>query len=94
VSDRTPRVTLAVFLGRSVLLIVAQWSVLGSQERETGGFLQVRAALRGVIPYFLGWVYMCGVLQVASPEWRRDNEMKMMGSQDLIYTTVGHSLHT
>jgi hypothetical protein len=23
---------------------------------------------------------MCGVLQVASPEWRGANEMKMMGS--------------
>jgi hypothetical protein len=48
-------------------------------ERERGDFLQVRAALRGIIPYFLGWVYMCGVLQVASPEWRKANEMKMMG---------------
>jgi hypothetical protein len=60
VSDRTPRVTLAVLLGRTVLLIVAQWFVLGAgerereRERERGDFLQVRAALRGVIPYFLG----------------------------------------
>jgi hypothetical protein len=38
---------------------------------------------------------MCGVLQVVSPEWRRANEMKMMGSLlGLIYTTVGHSLRT
>jgi hypothetical protein len=36
---------------------------------------------------------MCGVLQVASPEWRRANEMKMMGFPlGLIYTTVGYSL--
>jgi hypothetical protein len=51
--------------------------------------------LRGVIPYFLRWVYMCGVLQVTSPEWRRANEMKMMGFPlGLIYTIVRHSLLT
>jgi hypothetical protein len=58
VSDRTPRVILEVLLGRTVLLIVAQWFVLGARERKTSDFLQVRAALRGVIPYFLGWIYM------------------------------------
>jgi hypothetical protein len=95
VSDRTPRDTLAVLLGRTVLLIVAQWLVLGARERETCDLLQVRAALRGVIHYFLGWVCMCGVLQVASPEWRRANEMKMMGFPlSLIYSTVVHSLCT
>jgi hypothetical protein len=30
VSDRTPRVTLAVLLGRTMLLIVAQWFMLGA----------------------------------------------------------------
>jgi hypothetical protein len=57
-SDRTPRVTLAVLLGRMVLLIVTQWFVLDAREREreTDDFLQVRAAWRGVIPYFLGWI--------------------------------------
>jgi hypothetical protein len=50
VSDRTPRDTLAVLLGRTVLLIVVQWFVLGAREREVGNFLQVRAVLRGVIP--------------------------------------------
>jgi hypothetical protein len=81
-SDRTPKDTLVVLLGRTVLLIVARWFVLGAREskRETGDFLQVRAALRGVTPYFLVWLFMCGVLQVASPEWREANEMKMMGS--------------
>jgi hypothetical protein len=56
--------------------------VLGAREskRETYDFLQVHAALRGVITYFLGWLCMCGVLQVVSPEWRGANEMKMMGS--------------
>jgi hypothetical protein len=37
--DHTPRVTLAVLLGRTMLLIVAQWFVLGARERETGHFL-------------------------------------------------------
>jgi hypothetical protein len=58
VSDRTPRVTLAVLLGGTVLLIVAQWFVLGARERETGDFLQVRAAWRGIISYVLGWICM------------------------------------
>jgi hypothetical protein len=57
-SDRTPRDTLAVLLGRTVLLTVARWFVLGARERERDAFLQIRAALRGVIPYFLGWVCM------------------------------------
>jgi hypothetical protein len=34
-SDHTPRDTLAVLLGRTVLLIVARWFVLGARERET-----------------------------------------------------------
>jgi hypothetical protein len=56
VSDRTPGDTLVVLLGRTVLLIVARWFVLEAREskRETNDFLQVRAALRGAIPYFLG----------------------------------------
>jgi hypothetical protein len=29
---------------------------------------------------------MCGVLQVASPEWRKANEMKMMGFPLGLYT--------
>ena len=67
VSDRTPRATLMVILGRTVSLIVAQWFVPGARERErekereTDNFLQVWAALRGIIPYFLGWLCMCGV---------------------------------
>jgi hypothetical protein len=52
-----------VLLGRTVLLIVARWFVLEAREREreSGDFLQVRAALRGIIPYFLGWLCMRGV---------------------------------
>jgi hypothetical protein len=38
---------------------------------------------------------MRGVLQVASPEWRGANEMKIMGFPlGLIYTTAGLSLLT
>jgi hypothetical protein len=101
VSDRTTGDTLVVLLGRMVLLIVARWFVPGAQERErvrereTCDFLQVRTALKGIIPYFLGWLCMCGVLQVASPKCRGANEIKMMGFPlGLIYTTVGHSLRT
>jgi hypothetical protein len=77
-----------VLLGRTVLLIVARWFVLGARgsKGETSDFLQVRAALGGVIPYFLGWLCMCGVLQVASPEWKEANEMKMMGFPWALYT--------
>jgi hypothetical protein len=32
--------------------------VLGAQERKTGDFLQVRVALRGKIPYLLGYICM------------------------------------
>jgi hypothetical protein len=58
VSDRTPKVTLAVLLGKTVLLTTTQWFVLGAREIETSDFLQVRAALRGIIPYFLVWICM------------------------------------
>jgi hypothetical protein len=44
-------------LGRTVLLIVARWFVLGARE-TIDNFLQVRAAWRGVIPYFLVWIFM------------------------------------
>jgi hypothetical protein len=32
-----------------------------TRERESDDFLQVWTALRGIIPYFLGWFCMCGV---------------------------------
>jgi hypothetical protein len=81
VSDRTPGDTLVVLLGRTVLLIVARWFVPGARDRkrETSDFLKVRAAVRGTIPYFLGWLCMRGLLQVMSLEWRGADEMKMMG---------------
>jgi hypothetical protein len=41
----------------------------GTRKRESSEFQQVRAALRSVIPYFLGWlcmweVFTSGVYQV------------------------------
>jgi hypothetical protein len=63
VSDYTPGGTLVVLLGRTVLPIVARWFAPKAErekerERELGDFLQVWTALRGVIPYFLGWLCM------------------------------------
>jgi hypothetical protein len=55
------RGTLVVLLGRTVSLIVARWFMPEARERGPGDFLQVRAAFRGIIPYFLGWPCMCGV---------------------------------
>ena len=52
-----PGLPLEVLLGRTVLLIVAQWFVRDAREM-IDNFLQVRAALRGVIPYFLVWIFM------------------------------------
>ena len=81
-------------MGRTVLLTVTQWFVRDARE-TTGDFLQVRDAWRGVIPYFMEWIFM-GELQLKSPEWRKANEigkwsMEMMGYPlGLIYSTVGH----
>jgi hypothetical protein len=50
-----------VLLGRMVSLIVTRWFVPEARERESSDFMQVQAALRGVIPYLLGWLCMCGV---------------------------------
>jgi hypothetical protein len=56
-----PRVTFVVLLGRMMLLIITQWFVLNARKSETDDFLQVRATWRGVIPYFLGWIYIWSV---------------------------------
>jgi hypothetical protein len=48
---------LVVLLGRTMLLTITQWFV-GVAQEMTGNFLQVRAAWRGVIPYFLVRVFM------------------------------------
>jgi hypothetical protein len=49
-----------VLLGRTVLLTVAQWFVRDAREKADN-FLQVRAALRCVTPYFLvGIFYVVG----------------------------------
>jgi hypothetical protein len=52
-----PGLPFEVLLGRTVSLIVAQWFVRDAQE-TIDNFLQVRAALRGVTPYFLVWIFM------------------------------------
>jgi hypothetical protein len=65
VSDRTPGVALMVLLGRTVSLILTRWFTLW-HERETSGFQLVRAALRSVIPYFLGWLSIWMTLQVVN----------------------------
>jgi hypothetical protein len=52
-----PGLPLEVLLGRTVLLTIAQWFVRDAQE-TVDSFLQVRAALRGVTPYFLVWIFM------------------------------------
>jgi hypothetical protein len=52
-SDRTPGVApQGVFRSRTVLPTVAQWFVPGARETVDNG-LQVRAALKYVIPYVL-----------------------------------------
>jgi hypothetical protein len=52
-----PGLPLVVLLGRTVLLTVTQWFVRDARE-TTCDFLQVRAAWRGVIPYFLVRIFM------------------------------------
>jgi hypothetical protein len=51
-----------VLLGRTVLPIVARWFVLGARE-TLDNFIQVRAAWRGVIPYFLVRIFMWWVTE-------------------------------
>jgi hypothetical protein len=48
---------LEVLLVRTVLLTVARWFVLGARE-AIDNFLQVWAAWRGIIPYFLVWIFL------------------------------------
>jgi hypothetical protein len=61
VSDHTPKDSLMVLLDRTMSMIVTRWFVPEARERESDDFLQVWAALRGIIPYFLGWLCMRGV---------------------------------
>jgi hypothetical protein len=57
VRPHTQGYPLEVLLGRTVLLTVTQRFVRDARE-TTGNFLQVWAAWRGVIPYFLVWIFM------------------------------------
>jgi hypothetical protein len=93
-----PRLPLEVLLGRTVLLTVARWFVLGARE-TIGNFLQVRAAWRGVIPYFLVWIFMWWVTGEFSSmkgarelsRWLKWMTFFMMGYPlGLIYPIVGH----
>jgi hypothetical protein len=52
-----PVLSLEVLLGRTMLLTVARWFVLGARE-TMDNFIQVRAAWRGGTPYFLVWIFM------------------------------------
>jgi hypothetical protein len=52
-----PGLPLEVLFGRTVLLTVTQWFVQDARE-TVDNFLQVRGALRCVIPYFLVWIFM------------------------------------
>jgi hypothetical protein len=54
-----------MLLGRTVLLNVAQWFMLDARER-TCNFLQAQAAWRGIIPYFLVWIFMWWVTSEVS----------------------------
>jgi hypothetical protein len=68
-----PGLPLAVLLSRTVLLTVTQWFVRDARE-TTDNFLQVWAAWRGVIPYFLVWIFMWW-LQEEFSKWRETSEM-------------------
>jgi hypothetical protein len=80
--DRAPVITLEVLLGRTVLLTVTQWFVQDARE-TVGEFLQVRAALRCVTPYFLVWIFMWWVTREVSSMEKTDElrrwSMNLMG---------------
>jgi hypothetical protein len=89
-----PGLPLVVLLGRTVLLTVTQWFVRDTRE-TTDDFLQVRAALRCVTPYFLVWIFMWWVTREVSCMEKASElsrwSMEMMGYPlCLIYLTVGH----
>jgi hypothetical protein len=80
-----------------VLLTVTQWFDQGARE-TVDRFLQVRAALRCVTPYFLMWIFMWWVTREFSNMEKADelskrlmNDLEMMEYPlGLIYSTVGH----
>jgi hypothetical protein len=56
-SDRAPGVApRGAFRSRTVLPTVARWFVLDARE-TVDNFIQVQAALRGVTPYVLVWIF-------------------------------------
>jgi hypothetical protein len=89
-----PGLPLEVLLGRTVLLTINQWFVRDARE-TVGDFLQVRAALRCVTPYFLVWIFMWWVTREVSSMEKASElsrwSMNLMGYPlCLIYLTVGH----
>jgi hypothetical protein len=95
-----PGLPLVVLLGRTVLLTVTQWFVQDARE-TLDIFLQVRAALRYVTPYFLVWIFMWWVTREFSSMEKANelsrrlmNDLEMMGDPlGLIYSTMGHYMH-
>jgi hypothetical protein len=89
-----PGLPLEVLLGSTVLLTVTQWFMRDARE-TIGDFLQVRAALRCVTPYFLVWIFMWWVTREVSSMKKASElsrwSMNLMGYPlGLIYFTVGH----
>jgi hypothetical protein len=94
-----PGLPLEVLLGRTALLIVAQWFVRGARE-TVDNFIQVRAALRGVTPYFLVWIFMWWVTgESSSMEKAKElsrwlmNDLEMMGVPPRPYIFDRGALH-
>jgi hypothetical protein len=98
--DYALRVTPRGAFGRTVLLNVTQWFVQDARE-TVDRFLQVRASLRCVTPYFLVWIFMWWVTREFSSMEKANelsrrlmNDLEMMGDPlCLIYSTVGHYMH-
>jgi hypothetical protein len=94
-----PGLPLEVLLGRTVLLTVTQWFVQDARE-AVDDFLQVRAALRCVTPYFLVWIFMWrGTREFSSMEKANELSRRLINDLELmeyplglIYSTVG-ALH-
>jgi hypothetical protein len=78
-------------------LTVTQWFVRDARE-TVDAFLQVRATLRCVMPYFLVWIFMWWVTREMSNREKASevsrwlmNDLEIMGYHlGLIYLTVGH----
>jgi hypothetical protein len=83
-----PGLPLEVLLGRTMLLTITQWFMQDAQE-TVGDFLQVRAALRCVTPYFLVWIFMWWVTREVSNTEKANKlsrwSMNLMGYIACVY---------